>query len=89
MSQTSKVSPVLRQQILGTFKTVPAGTRISNAYLMNATQYAFSLRKIQEATQKLTNEGVLTKTTDSGVTYYSLTPNAVVNTNTFSVGAAA
>jgi len=75
MSQFSKVSPVLRQQILN---TILPGMKVSNAFLENATQKAFSLRKIQEATQKLTQEGTLVKVVEWGITYYSIN---TANTN--------
>ena len=75
MSQFSKVSSILRSQILNTIKP---GMKVSNAYLQNATQYAFSLRKIQEATQKLTQEGTLVKVVEYGITYYTVN---TANTN--------
>lgn len=89
MSQTSKVSTALRSQILNTLKGLPAGTKVSNQYFMTATQYAFSLRKIQEATQKLTREGLLTKTTNYGTVYYTLTPTNFITAPAMELAAAA
>jgi hypothetical protein len=70
MSMTSTVSPILRQQIINVL--TPSGIQVSNRYLEFRTNYAFSLRKIQEATQKLTRDGLLTKKVYPSGTYYML-----------------
>jgi len=77
MSMTSAVSPTLRQQIINVLKN-PLGIGVSNGAIEYRTQYAFSLRKIQEATQKMTKDGTLEKYKSFGVTYYRLaTPTGV------------
>jgi DNA-binding transcriptional regulator PaaX len=77
VSQNSKVSPILRGHILNILKA--EGLKVSNAVIEFRTNFSFSLRKIQEATQKMTLEGTLSKTVENGVTYYSLTNAASVN----------
>jgi hypothetical protein len=77
MSQNSTVSPILRGHILNILKN--EGMKVSNAMFEFRTNFCFSLRKIQEATQKMTKEGTLTKTVELGVTYYSVTNPITVN----------
>jgi hypothetical protein len=77
MSQNSTVSPVLRGHILNILKA--EGLKVSNAVIEFRLNFSFSLRKIQEATQKMTLEGTLSKTIVNGSTYYSIMNLTAVN----------
>lgn len=59
MSMTSKVSPLLREQILGYLAANPNSTNTNIYFGISSLP---SMRKVQEATQKLTREGVLVRT---------------------------
>ena len=67
MSMTSKVNPHLRQQILN---TLASGVTASNNAINVRLSFTYSLRTIQEDTQKMTAEGVLTQTKTGRYTYY-------------------
>jgi predicted transcriptional regulator len=73
MSMTSKVNPHLRQQILNTLAN---GVTASNNAISVRLSFNYSLRAIQEATQKMTKEGVLTLTKAGRYTYYGIAPLA-------------
>lgn len=77
MSQTSKVNLAVRNAIV-TF--LSPGTKSTNSGLNNFVfKNTMSKRAIQEATQKLTTEGVLTSTRENGKTWYALpAPTTVV-----------
>jgi len=70
MSMTSKVNPILRQEIVDYLAATGYG--VSNLAFVNTFGYRYSLRTIQEATQKLTKAGTLTATRENGLTFYSL-----------------
>ena len=70
MSMTSKVNPTLRKEIVDYLAATGYGT--SNLAFVYTLGNRYSLRTIQEATQKLTKAGTLVKTTEAGFTYYSL-----------------
>jgi hypothetical protein len=59
MSQTSKVSPSLRQEIVSFLSANPNSTNSNIYFGINSLP---SMRKIQEATQKLTADGTLVRT---------------------------
>lgn len=67
MSMTSKVNPTLRAQIL---TLLAGGIERTNSSI--AIYSAYSRRAIQEATQKLTKDGVLEASRTAGQTYYSI-----------------
>lgn len=69
MSMTSKVNPHLRQQILNTLAN---GITASNNAINVRLSFIYSLRTIQEATQKMTAEGVLTQTKAGRYTFYGI-----------------
>ena len=77
MSMNSKVSPVLRSQIMNTLSV--EGIKMSNAVIEFRLNFSYSLRKIQEATQKMAAEGTLAATREAGKMFYSLTNPAAVN----------
>jgi hypothetical protein len=83
MSMTSKVNPTLRQEIVDYLAATGYGT--SNQALVYTFGERYSLRTIQEATQKLTKDGTLLQKRESGLTFYTL--NTTVP-QTISVGAA-
>lgn len=58
MSMTSKVNPTLRQEILNYLTTFPNSTNVTLYYGIPSMP---SLRKIQEATQKLVKDGTLVR----------------------------
>lgn len=58
MSMTSKVNATLREQILGYLAANPNST---NTQIYFGVPSLYSQRSIQEATQKLTNEGTLVR----------------------------
>lgn len=74
MSMTSKVNNALRNAII-TFLT--PGTTASNSGLKQHVAPTFSLRAVQEATQKLTNEGKLVASRSQGKTWYGIAPAPV------------
>jgi hypothetical protein len=78
MSMNSKVSLALRNAIISFLKP---GTSATNQGLKAHVANPFSLRAVQEATQKLTREGVLTQTKSKGKTWYG------VNQRTFKIQA--
>lgn len=59
MSQTSKVNPSLRKEILNLLDTYGKGT---NTQIYFSLASYPSIRKVQEATQKLTKDGTLVRT---------------------------
>lgn len=61
MSQFSKVNPTLQQQIVDFFSVQPLDTTAFNSRIQNSLPDYWSLRTIQEATQKLTAQGVLVR----------------------------
>ena len=76
MSMTSKVSAYLRDAILKFLATHPYSA--FNTEIQAATGYVYSLRAIQEATQKLAREGVLVRVG----TAYRLASTNTANGNT-------
>ena len=70
MSMTSKVNPTLRQEIVDYLAATGYGT--SNLAFVYTFGNRYSLRTIQEATQKLTKAGTLIATRENGLTFYSL-----------------
>jgi DNA-binding transcriptional regulator PaaX len=77
MSMNSKVSPVLRSQIMNILGE--DGLEASNTYIEFRLNFSYSLRAIQEATQKMAKEGTLSAIKASGKTFYTLTNPAAVN----------
>jgi hypothetical protein len=79
MSMNSKVSPVLRSQIMNILGE--DSLEASNTYIGFRLNFSFSysLRAIQEATQKMAKEGTLSVIKASGKTFYTLTNPAAVN----------
>ena len=77
MSMNSKVSPVLRSQIMNTLSV--EGIKMSNAVIEFRLNFSYSLRKIQEATQKMTAEGTLTATREAGKMFYRVTNPGATN----------
>jgi hypothetical protein len=73
MSMTSKVNPTLRQEIVDYLGGT--GYSSSNLGLVYTFGNRYSLRTIQEATQKLTREGILVVRRDVGGIYYRLNKN--------------
>lgn len=69
MSMTSKVNRYLRQQILN---TLAGGVTASNNAINVRLSFNYSLRSIQEATQKMTKAGLLTQTKTSRYTFYGI-----------------
>jgi len=85
MSMTSKVNPILRANILGSLKLSPkTNVQLQFSYLANPNRQ-FSLRAVQEATQKLVADGTLTSRKFLGKTIYSL--SYCNQTNTLSTAA--
>jgi Mn-dependent DtxR family transcriptional regulator len=84
MSMTSKVNPTLRANILRYLAIFSQSTnsRIHTSYLVNPT-LAISLRTVQEATQKLANEGLIVR----NGSFYSLRASNAANTNTVATAA--
>lgn len=74
MSMTSKVSNLLRQAILN---YLASGISASNQGLCSVLGAAYSRRSVQEATQKMTKEGVLTSTTRGIYKLNTTVPQAV------------
>lgn len=76
MSQTSAVNSTLRQQIINILKpgktTNTTAKQVSNAFIEQSLQFTVSLRKIQEATQKMVLDGTLVATKRG---FYSLSPS--------------
>ena len=70
MSMTSKVNPILHKEIVDYLAATGYGT--SNLAFVYQFGNRYSLRAIQEATQKLTKDGTLLKTTENGLTFYSI-----------------
>ena len=70
MSMTSKVNPTLRQEIVDYLKQTEYST--SNLAFVGVFGYRYSLRTIQEATQKLTKDGTLLVDREGGLTFYKL-----------------
>src|SRR5258708_104572 len=85
MSMTSRVNPTLASAILNILAGgLVGGLQSSNGFLLyrlNITRpyytSEYSLRIVQEATQKMTKEGVLASKRDNGTTYYFV-PKAAV-----------
>jgi hypothetical protein len=69
MSMTSAVNPELRRQILN---TLASGIFCSNRSLAFRLGYQFSLRSIQEATQKMTKTGLLHRIKSGRYTFYGV-----------------
>lgn len=69
MSQSSKVNLAVRNRIITFMST---GSTATNKGLKIHVLPGSSLRSIQEATQKLTAEGVLTQSRANGQTWYSI-----------------
>lgn len=78
MSMTSKVNPTLRQEIVDYLVSNRYGT--SNYGFVYTFGNRYSLRTIQEATQKMTKDGTLTVSRDGGSTYYKLNLSIPVKT---------
>lgn len=80
MSMTSKVNPKLRESILKELGMNPARTneQLYWGYISNPS--GFSLRSIQEATQKMTQQGLLKSGRNYNLTYYSIVPQTAVAT---------
>jgi DNA-binding GntR family transcriptional regulator len=74
MSQNSKVAAAVRQAIL-TF--LAPGTTATNNGLKKHVLPTTSLRSVQEATQKLTAEGLLTSSRSKGKTWYGIATTEV------------
>jgi hypothetical protein len=73
MSQTSKVNPCLRTRILEVLASgVSAGNGWLEYYLRDRYTLYYSTRAIQEATQKMTADGTLTKTKAGRYTFYTI-----------------
>ena len=70
MSMTSKVNPTLRQEIVDYLASTGYGT--SNLAFVYSFGNRYSLRTIQEATQKLTKDGTLLQKRENGLTFYTL-----------------
>jgi len=66
MSQTSKINPAFRQQVI---EIVAKNSIVTNKEIFAALGGNVSLRKIQEATQKLAAEGAITKFRAGAYTY--------------------
>ncbi len=78
MSMTSKVNATLRQQIVDYLART--GYSITNRGLVSALDNRYSLRTIQEATQKLTKNDTLFMSRDSFGTFYGLNTTIPVAT---------
>lgn len=61
MSQFSKVNPTLQQQIVNLLSAQEPTTSLFNGYIQTSLPDYWSLRTVQEATQKLTAQGVLVR----------------------------
>jgi len=75
MSMTSKVNPILRQAILAFLAKQQYSA--SNPTIQYSIPLLYSLRAIQEATQKLTSEGILARVGNN----YRLAPANTTNGN--------
>jgi hypothetical protein len=73
MSMTSKVNPTLRQEIITYLTGNPNSTNTNLYYGIPSMP---SQRKIQEATQKMTKDGTLVKTTGGRFSLAPVTGNA-------------
>jgi len=69
MSKTSKVNSSLRDSIV---QFLAPGTTATNNGLHKHVAVGFSLRAVQEATQKMVDSGLLTKSVIKGRTWYSV-----------------
>lgn len=74
MSMTSKVKNEIRNAIIAFLKT---GTTATNNGLKYHVLPTVSRRSIQEATQKLTKEGVLERSRAHGRTWYGIATTTV------------
>lgn len=81
MSMKSKVNPTLQQEIVDYLKRTNYGT--SNRAFASIFGTRYSLRTIQEATQKMTKDGTLLVNREYGMTYYSLNNTVPVHTSAF------
>lgn len=80
MSMTSKVNSGLRTAIIKSLTIVPGKTNEGLFLSGVANGGKFSLRAIQEATQKLTKDGTLYSSRPNGRTlYYNRTPELVAD----------
>jgi hypothetical protein len=69
MSMTSKVNLALRNTLV---RFLQPGITATNNGLKKHVAPSVSLRAVQEATQKLTREGVLEQTKSNGRTWYGI-----------------
>jgi hypothetical protein len=81
MSMTSKVNPTLRQEILN---LMASGIQLSNRAIQSRLGFRYSLRTIQEATQKMRDAGVLTPENIEGYTFYGVSPAVTEYIDNFS-----
>lgn len=79
MSMTSKVNPTLREEIVDYLAGNGYGT--SNLAFVYQFNSRYSLRTIQEATQKMTKDGTLIATREFGFVYYKLNQTIPVRTS--------
>lgn len=92
MSMKSKVNPTLQNEILGLLTT---GVQYSNRALwvrlndFSSLSAGYSLRKIQEATQKMTRDGLILKSRNYGFTFYGRVHPTTIAYNGIGLTAAA